>query len=260
LQLEDVRLELLKAATAKSMLEHLLSLPLNRSMLAALLLWDWWTTRNKCNAGELERSTEQVCHVIQRHYIEFLPESKCEKSETPQEENVVRQAQRWSKPERNFTKVNFDAAFHQSNGFGAWGLVARTDEGEFIAAAAGKLRHLHDALQAEAEACVAATEGAVALGLHRVVFESDSKNLVQALNSESHDLSKIGVLIREARSICISYFESFEFTFVSRHCNKVAHTLAQYGYTADDECRGWAEDAPDFVSALVASDVAEPSV
>jgi ribonuclease HI len=138
--------------------------------------------------------------------------------------------------------------------------VARTDEGEFIAAAARKLRHLHDALQAEAEACVAATEGAVALGLHRVVFESDSKNLVQALNSESHDLSKIGVLIREARSICISYFESFEFTFVSRHCNKVAHTLAQYGYSAEDECRGWAEDAPDFVSALLASDAAEPSV
>jgi ribonuclease HI len=180
--------------------------------------------------------------------------------ETPQEESGVRQAHRWSKPKGNFTKVNFDVAFHQSTCSGAWGLVARTDEGDFIAAAAGKLRHLHDALQAETEACVAATEGAAALGLHRVVFESDSKTLVQALNSDSHDLSKIGVLLREARSICLSSFESFEFIFCSRYCNKVAHALAQYGYTAEDECCGWADDAPNFVSDLVASDVAEPSV
>jgi ribonuclease HI len=93
--------------------------------------------------------------------------------------------------------VNFDAAFHRSTEAGAWGFVARTDEGEFIAAAAGKLRHLHDALQAETEACVAATEGAAALGLHRVIFESDSQILVNALNSSSHDLATIGVLLRE---------------------------------------------------------------
>jgi hypothetical protein len=42
--------------------------------------------------------------------------------------------------------------------------------------------------------CVAATEGAAALGLHRVVFESDSQTLVQALNS--HELSAIGFSMR----------------------------------------------------------------
>jgi hypothetical protein len=34
---------------------------------------------------------------------------------------------------------------------------------------------------------VAAVEGAAALGLNRVVFESDSKVLVDALNSSSHE-------------------------------------------------------------------------
>jgi hypothetical protein len=44
---------------------------------------------------------------------------------------------------------------------------------EFIAAVAGKLKHIHSSLQAETEACAAATKGAASLGFHRVVFESD---------------------------------------------------------------------------------------
>jgi hypothetical protein len=35
---------------------------------------------------------------------------------------------------------------------------------------AGKLQHLRSALQSETEACVAANEGAAALGLHRIIF------------------------------------------------------------------------------------------
>jgi hypothetical protein len=34
-------------------------------------------------------------------------------------------------------------------------------------------QHLRFALQAETEACVAAVEGAVALGLHHVVFQTE---------------------------------------------------------------------------------------
>jgi hypothetical protein len=52
--------------------------------------------------------------------------------------------------------------------------VVRSNRGDFIAAAAGKLKYLKDALHVEAEACVAASEGAAALGLNRVIFESDS--------------------------------------------------------------------------------------
>ncbi|KAK1628050.1 hypothetical protein QYE76_002365 [Lolium multiflorum] len=223
------------------------------------MLWDWWTTRNKCNAGELERTTEQVCHVVQRHVIEFVPWVKRVLSETPISNNEACLRSGWERPKENLTKVNFDAAFHQSTASGAWGFVARTDGGEFVAAAAGKLRHLHDALQAEAEACVAAIEGAEALGLHRVVFESDSLTLVQALNTSSHELSAIGVILREARSNCIAAFDSFDFIFCPRKCNRIAHTLAQYGLRAEDECVGWADVAPPIVSDLVASELAASS-
>jgi hypothetical protein len=97
---------------------------------------------------------------------------------------------------------------------------------------------------------VAAVEGA----LNRVVFESDSKVLVDALNSDSHELSKIGVLLREARSLCISSFDLFSFKHCRRVCNKIAHILAKFGSQTEEECVGWTDVAPYFVSDLVASE------
>jgi hypothetical protein len=85
----------------------------------------------------------------------------------------------------------------------------------------------------------------------------DSQTLVLALQTGKYDLSPIGVLLKEVRSICIGSLESFEFMFVSRTCNSVAHSLAQFGLRAESSCTGWEEEAPDFVSALIASDIAE---
>ena len=38
--------------------------------------------------------------------------------------------------------------------------------------------------------------------------------------------------------------------------NVVAHSLAQYGLRAETECTGWEGNAPDCISAVVASDIA----
>jgi hypothetical protein len=147
--------------------------------------------------------------------------------------------------------MNFDAAFLGTSGLWAWGFTARSDTGDYIGAAAGKLWHLRDALQAKAEAGVAAVEGAVAPGLNRVIFESDSKNHVSALINKTHDLSAMGVLLKEIRSICISSFESFQFQFVPRNYNGAAHSLVQYGLRAKSECTGWEGDAPSCCEAIM---------
>ena len=134
----------------------------------------------------------------------------------------------------------------------------RDDSGDFIAAAAGRLTHVKDALQAETEACVAAAEGANALGLHRVIFESDCKTLVEAVRSRSHDLAHVGVLLKEIRSICIGSFESWRFEHVLRSGNCAAHSLSQYGLRAEIMCTGWEGEAPGFISDVVASEIAVP--
>ena len=208
------------------------------------------------NAGEREKSATEVCSLIQRHMLDFSPHLALSQDKNPTYSGRKSQTIHWQRPAPNHVKVNFDAAFRETTGDGAWGFVARADDGEFIAAAAGKLKHLKDALQAEAEAGVAAVEGAAMLGFHRVQFESDSQTLVSALKSSSHELSEIGVLLRDARSRCFAAFDLFEFNYCQRTCNKVAHSLAKFGYEADTECLGWTDEVPPFVSDLVASDIA----
>jgi hypothetical protein len=120
--------------------------------------------------------------------------------------------------------------------------------------------HLANALHAEALACVAAIERMINIGFHRVIFESDSLNLVNALKSGDADLSDIGVLFREARSLCMLAVDAFEFKFCRRSCNKAAHAIAQHGKTLGVQNLIWLEDAPAFVSVLVASDLATHQV
>jgi hypothetical protein len=79
---------------------------------------------------------------------------------------------------------------------------------------------------------------------------------VNALNSGDHDLADIGILYREARSLCYQAFDAFEFSFCRRNCNTAAHAIAQFGKGADALNSFWLEDAPAFVSGLVASDLA----
>jgi ribonuclease HI len=252
LLLEDIRILLVQASNARVMLHMILELPLDKKLLTIILLWDWWTTRNKVNAGERERSTVETCHVIQKHVADFLS-TTC----TPSSSHLDNQTEmKWSRPMPNVVKVNFDAAFLDNIKAGAWGFVVRSDTGDFVAAAAGKLQYIRSALQAETEACAAAVEGAVALGLHRVIFESDSKILVNALQTRSYDLSEIGVLVRDIRNVYIGSFDSHEFSYCPRECNRVAHELAQFGFRAEEGCLGWADEAPVFVSELVASDIA----
>ena len=109
--------------------------------------------------------------------------------------------------------MNFDASFQESSYSGAWGFVVRSEHGAFLAGAAGKIVHAKSALQAEVFACSEAIEGAARLGMYRVLFESDSSTLVQALKTTDYDLSEIGVLVRDARSSCILNFDVFEFLF-----------------------------------------------
>jgi hypothetical protein len=72
LLLEDIRILLVQAPNAKVMMQMILELPKDKKNLTVILLWDWWTNRNKVNAGEKERSTDVICHVIQKHAADFL--------------------------------------------------------------------------------------------------------------------------------------------------------------------------------------------
>lgn len=231
LQLEDVHTSLVECANPLLMFEHVWSLAPTCRDLVLMLLWEWWNTRNKANQGEKVKPCEVIAYNVRGLWDDFRGKADTVEAPGGQPAIVV-----WTKPSEGYVKVNFDAAFFAERGSGAWGCVARSSQGEFIGACVGKLEHLASPLQAEATACVQAIEAAAEMGFHRVVFESDSLQLVNAINSGDHDLSSIGVLLREARSLCFASFDAFQFKHCKRSCNNVAHSLADFGFRANVAC------------------------
>jgi hypothetical protein len=67
----------------------------------------------------------------------------------------------WKLPKSNFIKVNFDAVYCHETHAGAWGFIARTEHGSFLAAGAGSMNHLSSALHAEAYAALRQLSGRV---------------------------------------------------------------------------------------------------
>jgi hypothetical protein len=103
-----------------------------------------------------------------------------------------------------------------------------------------------------------AVQAAADWGMGRVHFESDSQNLVRALQSTDFDLAPEGIIYRDIRSFVMLHFISAEFLFCPWGCNKVAHALAVLGAGQSKAKMLWPESVPNSVSDLVASEFAEP--
>lgn len=70
-QLEDVRLQLCACQDPHGMFEKIFTLPGEKLLRVAVLQWDWWTSRNKVNAGEKQKKAEEVSGFISRHLLDF---------------------------------------------------------------------------------------------------------------------------------------------------------------------------------------------
>jgi hypothetical protein len=109
-----------------------------------IILWDWWNARNKANAGECLKTTEEIYRSISIHHLEFLklPALITEAPLT----RVYQNQSVWKVPPAGYVKVNFDASFYHKSQNGAFGYVICDDKGEFLAVRARKLPHLRSAL------------------------------------------------------------------------------------------------------------------
>jgi ribonuclease HI len=102
-------------------------------------------------------------------------------------QSLVRKS--WKPPPDNTVKLNCDGAFSRGNRTGGWGFVIREWDGGVISADYGKLDKVGEAFHAEIIACLQGLQRAVDLGVQRVILETDSSMVVQAVKSMDYDLS-----------------------------------------------------------------------
>jgi hypothetical protein len=65
------------------------------------------------------------------------------------------------------------------------------------------------------------------MGLSKIHFEGDAKSIVDSVNSELVDSSWMGHVIEDIK-VEIQVFYQWQFSFVGREGNKVAHLRAKY--------------------------------
>ena len=93
--------------------------------------------------------------------------------------------------------------------------LSRDCQGRGVLAGAGRLNAVHDALAAKGEACLAALNAAMDLGISRVGVEIDSSNLVEALSSNKFDQAPGAVIFKELRMLLALHFVPTNISYVS---------------------------------------------
>jgi hypothetical protein len=157
----------------------------------------------------------------------------------------------WTASVGECLKINIDGSFVQRACHGGWGFVVRDEMGRPRGAGAGRLNHLTSAAQAEAQTCAEAIQAAGGIG--NVQFESDSQNLMKAVQSIEFDLALEGIIYRDIRSFVRLNFISAKFIFCPRTCNKVAHAMTALGASQTERQILWLESVPNCLRAGLTS-------
>lgn len=251
--MEDVKQQLLTCSNSHQMLSNIFALSEDKKLKAACLLWLWWTERNKVNHNQKRASVEDFQFLLTKHisgWLEFFAKPEHQK---------VRNATRWIGSDEEQVKINIDGAYSPANQLAGWGCIARDHMGDVIFAAAGKLEHISEALHAEACAMIKAIQLAETHGMGRVIVETDSLGLSQALNTSMLDRSSLGTIFREAKFLLHLGFSCWSVVHTPRSCNAPAHELAALGRCGNYGVQHvWLSNLPNSVNANVAADLVGP--
>jgi hypothetical protein len=105
------------------------------------------------------------------------------------------------------------------------GVVARDCEGRVLAAKCQTIQGCMDPLSAEAWAGVQAAKFGEELRIPKLYLEGDAQGVVEAVNAEAMNWSRIGHLVDDMKTL-LNMFTQWQVQGVGRATNGVAHILA----------------------------------
>ncbi|PPD75484.1 hypothetical protein GOBAR_DD27593 [Gossypium barbadense] len=134
-----------------------------QSRLFCCALWAIWRDRNKrIHEGKVSNGKETANFI--NNYINELTHFERRKS------TKITGKQRWQHPHREFIKINFDGAYHESQYCSAIGIVARDAEGRVLLSYSELQKDITSAFAAEAIACWRAVQIGVDREWQSVIF------------------------------------------------------------------------------------------
>ena len=132
----------------------------------------------------------------------------------------------WTKPPNGTIKCNVDAATFNNNSMVGYGMCFRDSLGQLFLGKSDYMKFSATVLEVETIGLLEAMKMAISSGIHNVIFETDSRSLVNALYSTTTPLNEFGDLVIQCKNILLSNHD-FMVSFVRRQVNTVAHSIAR---------------------------------
>lgn len=132
---------------------------------------------------------------------------------------------RWERPAAGVIKLNVDASYHTDDGAGATCALLRDSSGAFIVGCCSYKHHDMDASSMEAYALLDGLHLADELGILSMAGESDSMEIVQAIQDRSDYRASAAVVTDDCRKM-MSSFGRATIVHCAREGNAVVHWLA----------------------------------
>ncbi|GAU26279.1 hypothetical protein TSUD_224710 [Trifolium subterraneum] len=209
----------------------------------AAIAWCIWHNRNNWLWNGTKDSAKGVAlmaaHMIgewravnmhqqqQQHLITTVTSQTQQTAAASSRSSVVTGNQMvWQCPRDGWLKCNVDASFSQASGHTGWGWCLRNSNGVFVAAGTNMSTHKLTIVEGEAMAILEAMREAISRRWFNIVFESDSKVVVDAIHANHQGVSELSSIIASIR-LLLQCNQNFEIKFTKRQANMAAHTLAR---------------------------------
>ncbi|KAK2423957.1 zinc finger CCCH domain protein [Trifolium repens] len=190
----------------------------------AVLVWTLWKNRNN-SVWNNEKETGRCLGVKARQlWTEWYMVQNMQQRTAV----AVQQQQQlsWQRPPLNWYKCNVDAGFHQEVNKTSAGWCVRDHRGHCIMAGTTWREGHCSILEGEAMALLHALREMEQLGLSQVIFETDSKSVVDAIQHYRGGNSEFSSIIGHINNVLLLN-PNFMVKFIKRQANMVAHALAR---------------------------------
>ena len=189
------------------------------------VLWAIWIQRNNQYWNGSHESTARTVYLALEFLFDWISIKESVKPVSQVISPPVVQ-QHWQRPLLGFVKCNIDATVFREEARSSWGIVVRDSQGLFLHAASRVVHGLFHVRELETMGLREALSWIKQLGFKRVIFETDSLQVVQTLQNRHADFSEFGALIKD----CLFLLQGehyFSVVFTKRQNNVVAHILAR---------------------------------
>jgi ribonuclease HI len=191
----------------------------------ATLVWTLWQNRiNKVWQGEYDCGRRVGIKAYQ-YWLEWMQVENYQHQRHGTNDQRQQQLQ-WQTPPVGWFKCNTDAGFHDSPNRTSTCWILRNYTGNFVMAGTAWYQGKCSIIEGKAMALLEAMKTMEQHGVSQVIFETDSKNVVDAIHNLRMGVSEFSSIICNIRHV-LALNPNFVVKFIKRQANMVAHKLAR---------------------------------